>query len=266
MRWLAAVILLVLPGIAGAGAGAGAEPGVIDLSYDGYAAGFRMLTLQSELWITPMDYRIVVAGRTAGIVGVAYHAHWQSTAKGTWTDGAVNALRFDSVGVFGGQPRHVAIAFHQGDAELGALQPPDDGEHTPVPPALRHRVIDGLSVTAMVIHQVAKLGRCQGQVRSYDGRTVEALMLRTVGNEVLPASGRSSWHGHTLRCQIDARTLGGFYHDEQSDPLKTHSETLWLGNVLAGVPALPVRMTASSYNLGHIVFYLTGAKRRDAVP
>jgi Protein of unknown function (DUF3108) len=262
MRWLAALILAVLPGIAGAGA----EPRVIELTYDGYASGFRMLTLQTELRLTLTDYRIVTTGQTAGIVGVAYHAHWQSTAEGTWADGVVNALRFDSVGVFGGQPRRVAIAFHQGDAELGALQPPDDGEHTPVPPALRHRVIDGLSVTAMVIHQVANFGRCQGQVRSFDGRTVEALTLRTVGIETLPASGRSSWRGRTLRCQIDARTLGGFYHDEQSDPLKTHSETLWLGNVLAGIPALPVRMTASSYYLGHIVFYLTGAKRRDALP
>jgi hypothetical protein len=261
MRWVVGLILFLLP------AGAAGDPGppAIDLTYDGYASGFRVLMMQSEMLLTPTGYRIAMTGRTTGMVGFVYQAKWRSWADGTWSEKGVNALNFDNTGVFGGQARHIAIAFDHGNAQLRALQPIDDGEHTAVPPAQEYRVIDGLSVTALIIHQAARLGRCQGRVRSFDGRTIEALTLEMIGTETLPATARSTWSGPTLRCQIDAHVLAGFYHDERSDPLRIHSETMWLANVLANAPPLPVRMTASSYYLGHIMLYLTRVELRDSV-
>lgn len=251
-----AFLLLTLPVTAVANPG----PAVIDLTYAGYASGFRVVTMQSELLLTPSGYRIAMAGQTAGIVGVVYHARWQSWADGAWNGPGVNALHYDSDGVYGGDPRHVAIAFKASEAVVRALQPPDDGEHTPVPPTFTHDVIDGLSVTALVVHQVATLGHCVGQVTTFDGRQVESLTLGGDGTEMLPATDRSGWRGPTQRCRIDARVVAGFYHDEKADPLRTHTEFIWLGNVLPGLPLLPVRMTASSNHIGHVMLYLTGAK------
>jgi hypothetical protein len=261
MRWFVGLILFLLP----SGAAGDPGPSTIDLTYDGYASGFRVLMMQSEILLTRTGYRIATTGRATGMVGFVYQAKWRSWANGTWTEEGVNALNFDNAGVFGGHARHVAIAFDHGDAQLRVLQPIDDGEHTAVPPAQEHRVIDGLSVTALIIRQATRLGRCQGHVTSFDGRSVEALTLKTNGTETLLPTSRSIWSGPTLRCQIDARVLAGFYHDERSDPLRTHSETMWLANVLANAPPLPVRMTASSYYLGHIMLYLTRVKLRDSV-
>jgi hypothetical protein len=97
MRWSVGMILFVLPAVAGADP----EQGAIDLTYDGYASGFRVLTMQSELMFTSTDYRIVMTGQTAGIVGAMYHARWQSTASGTWADKDIDARHFESVGLFG---------------------------------------------------------------------------------------------------------------------------------------------------------------------
>ena len=255
MRYFA-FLLLALP----VNAVADPAPTVIDLTYAGYASGLHVVTMQSELRLTPSGYRIAMAGQTAGITGFVYHAHWQSWADGGWNGPSVNALHYDSNGVYGGDPRHVAIAFRAGEAVTQALQPADDGEHTPVPPSFTHNVIDGLSVTALVVHQVATLGRCDGQATTFDGRQVESLRLGGDGTETLPATDRSAWRGPALRCRIDARVVAGFYHDEKTDPLRTHTEFIWLGNVLPGLPPLPVRMTASSNHIGHVMLYLTDAK------
>jgi Protein of unknown function (DUF3108) len=250
------LLLLALPVTAAADPG----PAVIDLTYAGYASGLHVVTMQSELQLTTSGYRIAMAGQTTGITGFVYHAHWQSWADGAWNGPSVNALHFDSNGVYGGDPRQVEIAFRGRQAVVQALQPPDDGEHTPVPPTLTHNVIDGLSLTALVVHQVATLGHCVGQVTTFDGRQVESLTLAGDGTEMLPATGRSNWRGPTQRCRINARVLAGFYRDENDDPLRTHTEFIWLGNVLSGVPLLPVRMTASSNHIGQVMLYLIGAK------
>ena len=258
MRRFIALLLLALPASAVADSG----PVIVDLSYDGYRSGFRVFSMQSEVELTPTGYHIAISGHTTGMVGFFYHAKWQTQADGLWTARGVQSLRFDNRGVFGGQPRHVSLDFVHGDAEVLALQPTSDGEHAPVLPALEHHVIDSLSITALVIHQTAMIGHCQGQAKTFDGRQVEALTLLADGAEDLPPTDRSSWRGATLRCLLDARVLGGFFIDEKTDP--TRQDTIWMAGVLPGVPPIPVRMTATLHHLGHTVLYLTSAKLRDA--
>jgi hypothetical protein len=243
-------------------AGAQSRSTVVDLTYSGYSSAFHVLTMQSEIELTPSGYRITIAGHTAGMVGFLYHARWRTWADGLWNGDGVESLQFDNDGVFGGDPRHVALAFDHGDAKIRVLQPPNDGEHTPVPPAMQRHVIDSLSITAMIVHQLATLGHCQGRTTAFDGRQVEAVTLQADGTEVLPRTDRSSWSGPTLRCAIETRVLAGFYHSEESDPMRIRNDIVWLGNVLPDAPPLPVRMTASVHHLGHIVLYLTDARLR----
>ena len=260
MSWRLVLLLLAIP----AAAGADPAPVVVHLTYDGYASGFRVLSMDTDLLLAPTGYRITMSGRTAGMVGFLYHANWQTWADGTWTAGGVSPLHFDNSGSFGGQPRQVAITFLHGDPVLRTLQPADDGEHLPLATDLMRRAIDSLSVTALVIRQVATLGRCEGQITAFDGRQVEALILRTGGDEALPATGRSSWRGPALRCDIESRVLDGFFRDENPGESRVYTDSIWLGNVLAGVPPLPVRMTAMTHHLGRTMLYLTGVTMRDA--
>ena len=262
MRWFVALLplLLVLPFRPAA---ADPQPVVVELSYSGYSRGFHVVTMKSVLTMTPNGYRITLAGHTAGVVGFLYHARWQTWAEGEWNGSGVSALHFDNEGVFGGQPRHVAVAFTHGDATIETLQPPDDGEHTSVPPSFEQHVIDSVSVTALVVHEVATQGHCGGQVRVFDGRQVEAVYLHADGPDDLPLTDRSSWRGPTLRCVLDTHVLAGFYRDELSDALRTHADTIWMGNVLPDVPPLPVRMSTVTHHIGRIMLYLTDARLRD---
>lgn len=260
MRWPLILSLLALP------ATAGADPGqmVLDLTYSGYSHSFHAVTLQSTLVLTPTGYRISISGQTVGVVGFFFHAHWQSWADGTWAGRGIRSLHFENTGVFGGQPRHVSLAFQHGDAEVLSLQPVSDGKHTPVPPSFEQDVIDSLSLTALVIHQVATLGHCDARVHVFDGRQVEAMTLQPDGTEVLPPTSRSFWRGPTLRCQIDARVVAGFYGTAESDPLRTHTDMIWMANVLPGVPPLPVRTITETHQIRHLMLYLTGVRVRGA--
>ncbi len=253
-------LLLLLPPVPAA---ADAQPVVVELSYAGYARGFHAVTMKSVLTMTPSGYRITLAGHTAGVVGFLYHARWQTWAEGVWDGTGVNALHFDNEGVFGGQPRHVAVAFTNGDATVETLQPSDDGEHTPVPPSFEQHVIDSMSVTALVVHEVATQGHCSGHVKVFDGRQVEAVNLHADGPDDLPPTDRSSWRGPTLRCVLDTRVLAGFYRDESPDSPSMHSDTIWMGTVLPGLPPLPVRMSTATRHIGRMMLYLTDATLRD---
>jgi hypothetical protein len=211
MRRTLALLLLALP----LPAWADSPPAVAELTYDGYASRFRVLTMESELQLATGGYHIVLSGRTAGMVGLLYHANWRSSADGTWDGSGVAPLHFDNRGTFGGQPRHIAMDFDHGDPVLRVLEPPDDGEHLPLAPDLTQHAIDSLSITTLVIHQVATLGHCEGGVTAFDGRQAERLTLRAVGSEYLPLTGRSTWYGPTLRCDIQSHVVGGFFRDEK---------------------------------------------------
>ncbi len=259
-RRFALLALLALP----VPAGADPAPVAVQLTFDGYASGFRVLSMQTEMLLAPTGYRIAIAGRTAGMVGLLYHANWQTWADGTWTASGISPQHFDNAGVFGGQPRHVALVFEHGEPVIRTLDPPDDTEHLPVTAdAIRHAV-DSLSITALVIHQIATQGHCAGETVAFDGRQAEALTLHAAGGEDLPATTRSSWRGPTLRCDIDARVIAGFFREGDTEASRNYVDTLWMGNVLPGVPPLPVRMTATTHHLGRVMLYLTKATLRDA--
>lgn len=259
MRWRLVLLLLALP----AAAGADPAPTVVRLKYAGYHSGFHVLSLDTELLLASTGYRITMTGHTTGMIGFLYHARWQSRADGLWHDSDVAPLRFDTAGVFGGHLRRVSMVFQHDDPVLRALQPPDDGEHEPFVPATTRGAIDSLSLTVMVIHQVAMLGHCEGQTTVFDGRQVTRMTLRAAGAADLPATDRSSWHGPTLRCDLGAQVLSGFFRDQNAEDPPAYTDSMWLANVLPGVPPLPVRSTATTHHLGRITLYLTGATLRD---
>lgn len=258
MPWRLAALLLAIP----FQAAAQSAPVVVDLTYSGYKDGLRVLTAQSEMTLSDRGYRIGFSGHTTGVIGFFYHAHWQTWADGMWTKRGVLPLHFDNEGVFGGNARSVALKFANGDPMVQVLSPPDDGEQTPVPPGTTRNAIDSLSVTALLVRQMATLGTCGGDVRVFDGRSVTDMAIRRGGGDYLGPTPRSGWSGPTLRCDLYAHVVAGFFR-EDSPQAHDFVDQVWLATVLPGVPALPVRMTATTHHLGRIILYLTTATRRD---
>jgi hypothetical protein len=257
---LAALLVSLLPGLLQPGA-VRAEPGpvTIRLTYEGYAAGLHALSITSDLTLGGDGYRIAMSGHTAGMIGFLYHARWRTVSEGTWAGAGIAPRFYDNAGTFGGEPRHVEIAFQHGLPDLLALDPKDDHEHEPAPPSLAQPSIDSLALSALLIRQVANGGGCRGKLTTFDGRQIQTVTLQSRGTEVLAPTDRSSFRGAAERCDVTGQVVAGF---ERDDPERAHAtlhDAMWLGRVIAGMPDLPVRMNATTRHLGHTTLYLTGA-------
>jgi hypothetical protein len=252
---LAALLVLLLP----AAPRADPAPVTLRLTYEGYAAGLLAITITSDLTLGRDGYRIAMNGHTAGMIGFLYRAQWRTLSEGAWAGPGIAPALYDNAGTFGGEPRHVEIAFRRGLPDLLTLDPPDDREHEPAPPGLARPSIDTLALSALVIHQVAASGGCGGRVTTFDGRQVQAVTLQNGGIEQLAHTDRSSFQGPAERCDLTGQVLAGFERDDPARSRATSHDAIWLGPVVAGLPDLPVRMTATTRHLGHTTLYLTGA-------
>ncbi|MBN9509913.1 MAG: DUF3108 domain-containing protein [Alphaproteobacteria bacterium] len=255
MPRLAALLVLLLPGAVRA------EPGsvTIRLTYEGYASGLHALSITSDLTLGSDGYRIAMSGHTAGMIGFLYHARWRTVSEGTWAGAGIAPRLYDNAGTFGGEPRHVEIAFHHGMPDLLVLDPRDDHEHEPAPVGLADPSIDSLALSALLIRQVANDGTCGGRLTTFDGRQIQIVTLQSRGPEMLAPTDRSSFRGAAERCDVNGQVIAGF---ERDDPARTRTilhDAMWLGPVVAGAPNLPVRMNATTRHLGHTTLYLTGA-------
>lgn len=136
---------------------------------------------------------------------------------------------------------------------------PIDTDRLPVPASSRAGTIDPLSALTALIRDVARTGRCDDSVRTFDGRKLEQFDVRTAGEEAVPPSIHSAFSGPGLRCAYVRRVLAGARGDGTGEDGRTRAGSIWLGPVLPGLPRLPMRVVAETQWLGDATIYLTGA-------
>jgi hypothetical protein len=258
IRTALVLLMLACPVVARA-QGVASAPATLRLNFDGYRGAWRVMSLTLDLTFGPGGYRVAMSGRTRGLAGWLYGAEWRAAAEGVWSGGAVAPSHYENAGVFGGKQRHVALQYVQGSPVVLALQPADDGEHEPVPPDLERGSVDGLSLLAMAIHQVATAGGCGGQLTTFDGWQIETRVLRPAGADTLANTSRSPWSGAAQRCDIASRVIAGFNLGHPEASRRPYVDSLWFASVRPGVPPLPVRLTATTLTFGVTLLYLTDA-------
>ncbi len=260
---LLAALVAATPAAAAA-AGLGAPEGGYSIEYTGYSHGFVVIKLAATLSLAPSGYAAHVTFHTAGVAGWVVHADNDSTVTGTFQEGRAMPTLFAGTGHLRGQARLTRIAYKGGNPVIEALQPPVEHERSLVPPADTQHTIDTLSAVALLIHTVAVGGGCEGSTKTFDGRRLAEQTAHTTGPETLPETGRSIFHGTTLRCDFDGRQLGGFVNNENEDDLrKPRHGTAWLAPLLAGAPPVPVRVIFENKLLGQVTLYLTAAKATE---
>jgi hypothetical protein len=227
------------------------------LTYDGYASGFRVMSLTADITLGATGYRVAMAGRTGGLIGVFYRAQWQASAEGGWTRSSVVPTRYDNTGTFGGTPRRVELDFPGGDPILRVRAPADDPEYEPVALDRTRGAIDALSVLALVLHQMQGSGGCSGQVQVFDGHQLDRNTFTYFGGDTLAPSSRSSFAGPTQRCDITGQTMSGFYRPDPSESRRPRMDSVWVARPRSDAPALPVRMTATTNQMGQVMLYVT---------
>ena len=164
-----------------------------------------------------------------------------------------------STGQTNGKPRETQIQWSGEQPTVVKMQPPIEPEREPVPAAEQAHTIDSLSAMAVLLHRVWTTGRCEADVRTFDGRWMSSIAARTMGEEALEPTSRSSFSGTALRCDIEGRQLAGFWRDADEAALhKPHHASVWFARAAPGQPPVPVRITVETRGFGDATLYLTG--------
>lgn len=250
-RVLLAVTVASLP--------AAAQPAPVRLTYAAYFTGIEVADVQASLAITPQTYRVQLAFHLVGAAATLFHAQGSSSADGRFqADRAVPRTLFSS-GQSGGKARGVQIDYQGDQPVVIQLQPPLEPEREPVPATDQARTIDSLSAMATLLHRVWTTGRCDSEMRTFDGRLLSQIQVRTVAEETLAPTSRSSFSGTALRCDIEGHQLAGFWRD--TDPAashKPHRASVWFARTTPGGTLLPVRIEVETRGFGTATLFLTG--------
>lgn len=259
---LPAAVWAILPAAATAQPAPGVQPapGTVRTSYAAYAKGLNILNLDAEYAITPRDYRVRLAHRTAGALSALFRGEQETRVEGRFVGERPAPTRFFSAGQFRGQPRVTQIDYPGGTPVVRQLQPPNEQEREPVPEAMQAGTVDTVSAVAQLVRQVNLTGRCEGRSTTFDGRRLSALAVRTAGQEVLESTSRSSYSGPALRCEIEGRLLAGFRTDAgREEAARPRRGSAWFARLQPDGPLVPVRFTFEAPFAGSATAYLVAS-------
>ena len=242
-------VLLTLP--------AGAQAATEAAHYVAFAAGLNVIAMEAQFDVEPSAYRLQLGYRTTGTLGFFVRSEQVTTVTGGFVAGRAVPQRLVSSGVLRGEQRRTEIDYLGGEPEVRALAPPIDKEREPVPEAMRKGTIDTLSAMAQLMAQVTRTGRCDGTVRTFDGRRLATLQAWTVGTEVIPPSSISNFSGPALHCEFEGRQIGGFMLDEDRAKLQQPQRgSAWFAAVRPGETVLPVRISFRTRWFGDATMYI----------
>ena len=229
----------------------------LEAHYQAYAAGLNVIEMDARFDIGADRYKIELDYRTVGSFGLLAGAQQKTVVQGRMERGKAIPDTFLSNGMWRGSPRITAIDYPAGLPEVRQLVPPNATEREPVPTDRQANTMDTLSAMATLIAQVNATGRCDGNLTTFDGRRLASLESRTSGMQPLEPTGRSSYAGPTLRCDLVGRQLAGFMLDEDRERLlRPQTGTAWFASVMPGAPMIPVRVAFRTRWFGEATMYL----------
>jgi len=234
-----------------------ADGEVIHLSYDAYLGPFYILSAEAELQLDGNAYHVVTRARSEGIASLFFS--WQSEARsvGRRAKDRLWPLLHEVSGEWRGEDRRVRLAYDgPGPVDFRVLPPPDGTERDPVPPALTEGTLDPLSGTLAVLLNIARGGRCEGEIPVFDGRRRYDMIVSPGAPALLPAVHSSVFAGLAQRCNFELRRIAGFWKDPDRSRRRVTEPVLWVASPLDGVPPVPVRFTAET-GFGDLRIHLT---------
>lgn len=237
----------------------------VELTYSIYAAGLKVVHLVVEASIAPTGYGMSIGFTTTGLYGALFSGSVTTNVQGRWEGRAASPILTTSQGHWRGQPRDSRIEYHADIPTIVRLVPPLEPERIPVPASEQAHTIDTLSAIALLVHRVATENTCDGAATIYDGRRLSSITAKTVGQDTVPESSRSDFHGPALRCDFSGRLLGGYMRDD--DPARVSRPkrgSAWLAPLQPGGAPLPVRLSFETTWFGDATMYLESYKFRPA--
>jgi Protein of unknown function (DUF3108) len=232
----------------------------VELNYKLYVVAVPVATASIKLDLGTPAYRLSLDFQTTGIADLFAGDRLAEYTAGRIDNDRPAPAGYGSSGQLRGQNRVVTMSWRDSTPTITSITPPNNTEREDVPPALLAHSVDPLDAIVQLLREVARSGRCEGSSRAYDGRRLQLLQARTVGEEDVPPSIRSTFSGRALRCDFSDQTLAGYrLGSGRDDDMREHRGTIWLSQVLPGLQRLPVRASVETRWLGDATIYLTSA-------
>jgi hypothetical protein len=231
-----------------------------ELNYAIYVVGLPLADATLNLDLAAPAYRAELRFHTTGIADLFVGDRLDEHTSGWFESDRPAPAEYLSSGRQHGIDRVVGMTWHDGTPVVTTITPPNSTEREDVPSALLAHTMNPLDSIVMLLHQVARTGRCEGSSRAYDGRRLQLLEATTSGNEDIPPSSRSSFSGRAMRCDFTDKTLAGFrVGSGRADDMREHHGTVWLAQISPGSQKLPVRLSVETRLFGDATIYLTSA-------
>jgi hypothetical protein len=228
------------------------------LNYTLQVVGLPIGEATLNIGLTESDYRAALQFHTTGLANLVDAGNLEQTVSGELRNTRPAPQIFTSRGYLHGQNRTVEMVWQHGTPVVAAIAPPNASEREDVPATLRAGTIDGISSIVFLLHVVDQTGRCDGEVRSYDGRELKLFQVRTVGEEAIRQSGRAGFSGPALRCDFTSQILAGFHFGVAGvQDRRRRRGTIWLAQLAPGGRRWPVRAAVETRWFGDATISLT---------
>lgn len=264
IRILASSILAVL--LAALPAAAEQARSFTTLSYATTVAGLTVMLTEADVEMSARGYRVDIATRTAGTFGLLIRGETRSLSQGLWAGDMIAPQRYAVAGVWRGIQRRTLMDYATGQPDILRLDPPNDTEREPVPPALQRGTVDTIAAAALIARRATLTSACEGEARTFDGRRLFEVAARTGGWETFGPDVVPAYAGPMLRCDFEGRLLAGFLLEgDRESAARPQRGTAWLARIAPDAPMLPVRLRFDMRWLGSATMTLTAA-RNDGPP
>lgn len=245
----------------GGAAAARAEPPArgARLTFAVSAAGLRVLTIETFFRFGPQSYRVDSLARTVGVAHFFHPGEQLTSATGTWSGNRAVPYSYVSDGHWSGNPRRVVIAYKAGQPVVRERIGPPGLDTAPIAPALLAGASNLPSAFAEMIRDAQATGRCETEVRAFDGRVLTKVVSRSAGEVEMD---ESAYRGPALRCDYASDAIAGLaaaQADNGPAPPVQHG-TIWLGQLLPGYPRLPVQLSFTTRWFGEVTAHLIAAE------
>lgn len=248
-----AALALALVLAQGVPAGKAATPEPVGLTYEVYARGFPILTLDLRIAETGSAYKVEGLFRTVGVIDWLADFVLRSESRGAVVAGALRPRVHESAAHSRKGDRRAHLDYG-GDGTVATVLSPAAAEpgHALPTPQQTVGTLDPLSAVLAIHHEVVRSGSCGMRMPVFDGRRRYDLVLADEGMGRLASSASA---GEVRRCSVDLVKIAGFSSDLGVPPHTDHGQ-VWILPAQGGAPAVPARIEFGS-DWGPIVVQMT---------
>jgi uncharacterized protein DUF3108 len=225
---------------------AGPLAGPIELHYDVYGSGLRLLSLTLVVEEGTAVYRMAATLRTRGIADVFSSMTMHAEAEGLLVDGVPTPTRYQSDNSLRGREHHLSIEFRPWQAPVVAIDPPDTEERTPIPPGQLLGAVDTFTGVLQMSRTLARGGGCARRIPIFDGTRRFDLVLTDLGTRELKHSDYTFYEGPARLCRVRQERIGGFLVRDADEKNRAQEGQAWIAAVLPDTPPVPVRIEFNS--------------------